>query len=61
MKRHTDWNEEPELRDDIYQALEDAGIDAYGSEEQGEYREQGTITVRTQDGRRFALEIHELS
>ena len=25
MKRHTDWNDEPELFGEIYQALEDAG------------------------------------
>lgn len=61
MKRHTEWNDEPELFGEIYQALEEAGIDACGSEEEGSYRERGTLEVRAGDGRRFALEIWELS
>jgi hypothetical protein len=61
MKRHTDWNDEEELFNDITNALQEAGIDAAARDEQGDYRERGTITIRTEDGRSFALEIWELS
>lgn len=61
MKRHTDWNDEEDLFNDITNALQEADIDADARDEQGAYRENGTITIRTEDGRRFALEIHELS
>jgi len=61
MKRHTDWMEEDDLFNDITNALQEAGIDADARDEQGSYRERGTITIRTEDGRTFALEIWELS
>jgi len=61
MKRHTDWMDEEDLFNDVYQALEDAGMHVRGGEEQGAYGESGTITIRAEDGRTFALEIHELS
>lgn len=61
MKRHTDWMDEEELFNDIVNALDEAGINMDARDEEGAYRERGTITIRTQDGRKFALEIHELS
>ena len=61
MKRHTDWMDEDELFNEVTNALQEAGIDADAREEEGSYRERGTITLRTGDGRSFALEIHELS
>lgn len=61
MKQHTDWNDEEELFNDITNALQEAGINADARDEQGSYRERGTITIRTEDGRSFALEIWELS
>ena len=59
MKRQREWNDNEELRDEVYQALEDAGLDVRGSEEEGPHREQGTITIRTADGRTFQLELWE--
>ena len=61
MKRHTDWMDEEDLFNDVTNALQEAGIDADCRDEEGCYRERGTITIRTEDGRSFALEIHELS
>ena len=61
MKRHADWMDEEELFNDIVNALDEAGINADARDEEGDYRERGTITIRTEDGRQFALEIHELS
>jgi hypothetical protein len=61
MKRHTDWMNEDDLFNEITNALQSAGIDADARDEEGPYRERGTITIRTADGRSFALEIHELS
>lgn len=61
MKRHTDWMEEEDLFNEVTNALQEAGIDADARDEQGSYRENGTITIRTEDGRQFALEIWELS
>jgi hypothetical protein len=61
MKRHTDWMDEEDLFNDVTNALQEAGIDADARDEEGYYRERGTITIRTEDGRSFALEIWELS
>ena len=59
MKTQREWNDEPELRDAIYQALEDARLDVWGSEEEGPHREQGQITIDTEDGRSFSLQLWE--
>jgi len=50
-----------DLFNEVTNALQEAGLDADARDEEGSYREQGTITIRTADGRTFALEIHELS
>ena len=52
---------EDDLFNEVTNALQHAGIDADARDEEGPYRERGTITIRTADGRSFALEIHELS
>lgn len=58
MKVNRDWNAEEELAEDVYQALEDAGLYVLGSEEQSSYGDDGFILVR-KDGRTFYLELTE--
>lgn len=61
MKRKSEWRDNEDLFNAVTDALQHSGIDADARDEEGCYREQGTITIRTADGRHFALEIHELS
>lgn len=61
MKRKSEWRDNEDLFNAVTDALQHAGIDPDARDEEGYYREQGTITIRTADGRHFALEIHELS
>lgn len=60
MKVDREWNDNPELFEDIYSALEDAGLNVIGSEEQGRYGEDGTLTVRNRNtGQTFYLNLAE--
>ncbi|MEI8032983.1 MAG: hypothetical protein WCH05_06540 [Chlorobiaceae bacterium] len=61
MKHPAEWNNEQNLFNDVYQALEGAGLDVNGTEEEGSYDEQGCIEIRAEDGRRFRLELTEIS
>jgi hypothetical protein len=56
MKRQTEWNDEQEAFSEIYQALQDAGLEVNGSEEEGAYREKGTLHV-TINGETYSLEL----
>lgn len=60
MMVRREWNDSPEMFEDVYQALEDAGLEVLGSEEESPYGERGYIKVRGADGRQFHQELHEL-
>ena len=62
MKR--EWTEEQEVFDTVAMALEDfaasdSGVRVSARDERGEYGDMGTITI-TIDGRKFALDLHEI-
>jgi hypothetical protein len=59
MKSSLNWNDRPELLERIYVALEEAGFDVYGSDEEGPYGERGTLTL-SDGGEHFSLELHIL-
>lgn len=61
MKSPASWNDETELFEAIYEALEDAGLRVRGSEERGEYGEDGTLDVIDESGRRFRIDISQIS
>ena len=55
------WVDVPEVFEPIADALSEVeDITTYASYEQSEYGENGFITIRTQDGRRFRLQLREL-
>lgn len=59
MKTQREWNDEPDLWAAICQALKDSGLDVWGSDEEGPHGERGQITIDTEDGRSFSLQLWE--
>jgi hypothetical protein len=63
MKVKREWADEQEAFGAVAEALSEAEADShmavYASDEQGEYGERGTIIIEA-DGRRFAIELHEI-
>lgn len=70
MKVKIEWQDEPELFEQVADALEsfvvgaedeESAFAAEARDEEGPYRERGTIVITTPDGRKFSLELHRLS
>lgn len=61
MKRKIEWRDNEDLFNEVTDALQEAGINADARDEVGPYREEGTITITTKDGRVISLEMHEIS
>jgi hypothetical protein len=62
MQINREWNSESELFEDVAQALE-AGLEngqVRALSERSPYGEDGTITIRTADGRTFKLVLAEV-
>ena len=63
MKVKREWADEQEVFGAVTEALSEAEADGYmavyARDEQGEYSELGTIIIEA-DGRRFAIELHEI-
>jgi len=61
MKSPIEWNNETELFEAVYEALESAGLRVQGTTEQGEYGEDGHIDVIDEQGRRFRIDLNRIS
>lgn len=71
MKVKREWSDEQEVFEMVADSLEqtadkmsdvegsDSIVRVFARDERGEYGDQGTITI-TIDGRRFALDLHEI-
>ena len=63
MKVKREWADEQEVFGAVAEALSEAEVygymAVYARDEQGEYSERGTIIIEA-DGRRFAIELHEI-
>lgn len=60
MLNPKDWQDEPELFEVVYEALESSSdFTVIARDEQGSYGERGVMQIRTPDGRVFHLSLSE--
>jgi len=60
MKAPIEWNNEIELFEMVYAALDEAGIRVRSSMERGEYGEEGYLDIIDSQGSRFRLDLARL-
>jgi hypothetical protein len=67
MKVPVDWNDCPEMLElvanalDKHEVYEESGARVWASEEEGSYGERGVVDVMLPDGRKFRLDLYEMS
>lgn len=62
MKQKVEWQDSPEVFEAVVDALYPSDeVQVVARDERNSYGDRGTIEIKTPDGRRFMLELHELT